>query len=76
MKIFFIGFIRIYQLLLSPIFTSLGSGCRFYPTCSEYSKEAFRRHNWLKAMWLSAIRVLKCNPFNEGGLDPVEKEYE
>lgn len=60
--------IRGYQLLLSPF---LASRCRFYPSCSQYSIEALTAHGFLKGIWLSIKRVLRCHPLNDGGYDPV-----
>jgi putative membrane protein insertion efficiency factor len=50
--------------------------CRFYPTCSNYSIEAFRTHGFFYGFYLSTKRILKCNPFFEGGIDevPLKKE--
>jgi len=64
-----LGLIRLYQLTLSramPVNT-----CRFYPSCSRYGFEAVRRHGAIKGSLLAAWRVLRCNPFNPGGFDPV-----
>ena len=68
MKYPLILIIRFYQLFLSPM---LGSNCRFYPTCSHYAKEAIETHGALKGSWLAIRRVGRCNPWNEGGVDPV-----
>ncbi len=68
MKYLFIGLISFYQRFISPF---LPASCRFYPTCSHYSKEAFLIHGLFKGGALSIIRVLKCNPFHPGGYDPV-----
>jgi len=67
---FFIVLIKAYQRLLSPL---TGNNCRFYPSCSKYSITAFKHHSFLKAFWLSLTRILRCNPFFEGGIDPVPK---
>jgi len=68
MKKVFIFLIRIYQRLISPLFPP---SCRFYPTCSEYSVQAINKYGILigsaKAIW----RILRCNPFNKGGFDPL-----
>ncbi|MDP7556704.1 MAG: membrane protein insertion efficiency factor YidD [Nitrospinaceae bacterium] len=64
-----IKFIRLYQRLLSPF---LPAGCRFYPTCSEYSAQALERYNVFKALGLSLVRLLKCHPYHGGGSDPVK----
>jgi uncharacterized protein len=47
-------------------------GCRFYPTCSEYSIEAIEKYGAFKGSIISIKRILRCNPFNEGGYDPVK----
>lgn len=47
------------------------SSCKFTPTCSEYALEALEKHGFLKGMFLTLKRILKCNPFNKGGYDPV-----
>lgn len=43
--------------------------CRFHPTCSEYSREVFKKHGFFKGFWLSLRRILKCHPWNKGGID-------
>lgn len=63
-----ISLIRLYQLCLSPF---LGNQCRFFPSCSAYSSEAIAKHGILKGTALSAKRIIKCNPWNLGGYDPV-----
>jgi putative membrane protein insertion efficiency factor len=62
------GAVRVYQWTLRPI---LGSNCRFDPSCSDYAVEAFRRHGASRGGVLALRRVLRCNPWNEGGSDPV-----
>lgn len=61
--------IRTYQLMLSPRF-SHGS-CRFTPTCSQYAIEAIEIHGIFKGSLMAIWRILRCNPFNKGGWDPV-----
>ena len=63
-----IALIRGYQRFLSPL---LPPGCRFEPSCSHYSVEALRERGLLKGSILSGWRILRCNPFNGGGYDPV-----
>ena len=46
--------------------------CRFYPTCSEYTKQAIEKYGVLKGCILGIVRVLKCNPFSKGGYDPLK----
>jgi putative membrane protein insertion efficiency factor len=61
--------IRVYQKVISPAIPA--NTCRFYPTCSHYGYRAVYKYGavrgGLKAIW----RVLRCNPFNPGGLDPL-----
>lgn len=61
--------IRVYQKTISPALPA--NTCRFYPTCSHYGYEAIYKHGAIKGSWLATTRVLRCNPFNEGGYDPV-----
>jgi putative membrane protein insertion efficiency factor len=60
--------VRGYRLLLSPW---LGNACRFEPTCSRYSLAALEKHGALAGSYLTVHRILRCNPFCEGGHDPV-----
>lgn len=64
----FLIFIRLYQCTLSPV---LGPSCRFYPTCSNYAYEAILRYGPLKGVIFALKRIVRCQPFNEGGIDPV-----
>lgn len=61
--------IRAYQLTISR--TLPPDTCRFYPTCSHYGYQAIFKYGLLKGGWMAAYRVLRCNPFNKGGYDPV-----
>jgi hypothetical protein len=47
------------------------SGCRFYPSCSEYAAEALTAHGALKGTWLTLRRLSRCRPFGGRGYDPV-----
>lgn len=60
--------LRVYQLTLSPL---LGPVCRFAPSCSSYSVVAVRRYGVLHGGWLTARRLARCHPWNDGGWDPV-----
>lgn len=57
-----------YQRLISPL---LGQNCRFYPSCSQYAKEAVLKHGVLRGVQLAAQRIVRCNPWNPGGVDFV-----
>ena len=61
--------IRTYQTTLSPRFS--GGACRYTPTCSQYAIEAIEVHGVFKGSLLAARRILRCNPFFNGGYDPV-----
>ena len=68
--------VRFYQLAISPVIHLLpNSGCRFYPTCSEYTLIAISRHGALKGILMGACRILRCNPYSEGGFDYVPKIF-
>ncbi|MGE0670569.1 MAG: membrane protein insertion efficiency factor YidD [Parachlamydiales bacterium] len=70
MKYLFIFLIRLYQLTLSPF---LGKCCRFYPSCSDYAIDAVKKHGAWKGSWLTAKRLVKCQPWHPGGVDEVPK---
>jgi len=70
MKYFLIGLIKVYQMIPGPWHNM----CKHIPTCSNYAIESIRIHGSLKGSWLSFKRILRCNPFNEGGYDPVIKK--
>ena len=60
--------LRGYRYLIS---TMLGPCCRFYPSCSTYAIEAIEQHGTTSGLWLALRRLVRCNPWNEGGVDPV-----
>jgi putative membrane protein insertion efficiency factor len=64
----FIIIIKIYQLLISPLFPS---SCRYSPTCSHYTLEALNKHGLFKGGWLGIKRISKCHPWGGSGHDPV-----
>ncbi|MHB1484559.1 MAG: membrane protein insertion efficiency factor YidD [Saccharofermentanales bacterium] len=68
MKKLFLFLIRFYKSAISPY---LGNNCRFTPTCSEYAMQAIMKYGAFKGTWLSAGRLLRCNPFCKGGYDPL-----
>jgi len=67
--------LRGYRAVISPVltavFTPLGFGCRFHPTCSRYAIAAIETHGALKGTLLAAWRVCRCHPFGGSGNDPV-----
>lgn len=64
-----VALIRLYQRCLSPL---LPPSCRFTPSCSQYTIEAISRYGLFKGSFMSAWRILRCNPFCKGGWDPVK----
>ena len=67
-RLLIIGILKGYQMIISPL---LGCRCRFYPSCSEYAKEALLKHGLINGIWLSIKRLLRCHPLCEGGIDLV-----
>ncbi|MBS4014202.1 MAG: membrane protein insertion efficiency factor YidD [Bacteroidetes bacterium] len=78
-RLIFIGLIRIYQYLISPL---IPASCRYTPTCSHYGVEAIQKHGPIKGGWLTIKRISKCHPWGGSGYDPVpekttkEEKYE
>ena len=68
MKALLLLVLRGYQYAISPLF---GANCRFYPSCSEYAREAIDRHGAGKGSWLTLRRLGRCHPYHPGGYDPV-----
>lgn len=70
-----IGLIRFYRVSLAGW---LGGQCRYYPSCSHYAEEAIAVHGALRGSAMATWRVLRCNPFAAGGVEPVNppSEYE
>lgn len=58
--------IRLYQKYISPC---MGKHCKYYPTCSEYTRQAVDKYGIIRGSLLGIIRILKCNPFSKGGVD-------
>jgi uncharacterized protein len=63
--------IKLYQWLISPM---VGQRCKYYPSCSEYAVQAIGRFGILRGLVLAGWRLLRCNPWSRGGLDPVENQ--
>jgi putative membrane protein insertion efficiency factor len=64
----FIGLIKIYQWVLSPLF---GPKCRFTPSCSNYALQALKKYGVFKGTWLAVKRIARCHPWGGHGYDPV-----
>lgn len=65
-----LALIRLYQLTISRALPS--NTCRFYPSCSHYGYEAIYKYGAIKGGLMAIWRILRCNPFNPGGYDPVK----
>lgn len=73
MRIVLLGVVNFYIAILSPFF---GGACKFYPSCSQYAREAIARHGARTGAWLALKRLGRCRPFTQGGYDPVPDEEE
>ena len=69
MRKILIFLIEKYQKYISPI---LGNNCKYYPTCSEYTKQAIEKYGAFKGIFYGIKRIIKCNPFSKGGYDPLK----
>ena len=72
MKKILLFFLKIYKKFISPIFKVLGVECKFYPTCSEYMKQAIEKYGAFKGTYIGIKRFFRCNPFSKGGYDPLK----
>ncbi|MEF3280127.1 MAG: membrane protein insertion efficiency factor YidD [Elusimicrobiota bacterium] len=54
------------RIIIGPV------SCKYEPSCSEYSRQAFKKYNPIKAFYLSVSRIIRCNPFSKGGYDPLK----
>ena len=68
MKLIFLTLISIYQRTLSKV---TRPSCRFLPTCSQYAYEAITKYGLIKGTIMGTYRLIRCNPFNKGGYDPI-----
>jgi len=76
MKSCFLYLIKFYQWLISPALTVLlgyGAGCRYNPSCSQYTYQAIETYGLLKGIYFGVKRVFRCHPFTKGGHDPLPK---
>lgn len=65
-------FIKYISKHISSLISKEGIHCKFYPTCSEYTKQAIIKYGSVKGSFLGIKRILKCNPFSKGGYDPLK----
>ena len=67
-----LALIEFYRRVISPLKKPC---CRFHPSCSQYALEAFRRFGFIRGFLLATWRILRCNPFCRGGIDPVPERF-
>lgn len=72
MKTICIKLINWYQKNISLWLKTKNINCKFYPTCSEYTKQAIEKYGSIKGIRLGIYRILRCNPFSKGGYDPLK----
>lgn len=72
MKKILIFFINGYQKYISTYLQTKNIHCKFYPTCSEYAKQAIEKYGVIKGGFLGICRIFRCNPFSKGGYDPLK----
>jgi putative membrane protein insertion efficiency factor len=66
-----IGLVYVYRWTVSPL---LGNRCKYHPSCSQYALDALREYGFLKGSVLAGWRLLRCNPWSHGGVDPVKDQ--
>ena len=67
-----IKLIEMYQKHISKWLESKNINCKFYPTCSEYTKQAIQKYGATKGIIIGICRIIRCNPFSKGGYDPLK----
>lgn len=72
MKKTLIKLISFYQQHISLWLESKNIKCKYYPTCSEYTKQAIEKYGAIKGSLKGIWRILRCNPFSKGGYDPLK----
>ncbi len=72
MKKLLIWLITQYQKHISKWLKSKNINCKFYPSCSEYTKQAIEKYGVIKGLGLGIFRIIRCNPFSKGGYDPLK----
>ena len=72
MKALLLLMLRVYRYLLSPW---VGGGCRYWPTCSEYAREAIDTHGAARGSYMALARLARCHPYGAGGVDPVPAQF-
>jgi putative membrane protein insertion efficiency factor len=68
MRKLIVAILRLYKSVVSPV---LPSACRYYPSCSDYMRQAVEKYGPARGLWMGIKRLARCHPFHAGGLDPV-----
>jgi putative membrane protein insertion efficiency factor len=68
MRKLIVATLRLYKQVVSPL---LPSACRYYPSCSDYMRQAVEKYGPVRGLWMGVKRLARCHPFHAGGLDPV-----
>ena len=79
MRLVVLYVIKLYQKTLSFDHGPLAKifpfwGCRFYPSCSQYTSQAILKYGIIKGSWFGLKRLIRCHPWSKGGHDPVPEE--
>jgi uncharacterized protein len=72
MKTLMLSLIKFYQKFLSPRNFGMNT-CRFVPSCSEYMYQSIQKFGCFRGVGMGVLRLFRCNPFSEGGFDPVKE---
>lgn len=63
-----VAILRVYRAVVSPLY---GDVCRYYPSCSSYAMQAIQHHGMFRGVWISSLRLARCHPWAEGGVDDI-----
>lgn len=72
MKKIILCLIELYKKIISPVISAKGYHCKFYPSCSDYTKQAIEKYGIFKGVYLGIKRIIRCHPFSKGGYDPLK----
>lgn len=72
MKKILLFLLKLYKKYISPMFKAVGVECKYYPSCSEYMRQAIEKYGAFKGAAKGLKRLIRCNPFSKGGYDPLK----
>jgi putative membrane protein insertion efficiency factor len=72
MKKILLFLLKLYKKYISPMFKAVGIECKYYPSCSEYMRQAIEKYGAIKGTAKGLKRLIRCNPFSKGGYDPLK----